>query len=105
MSARKKLWLISFFLYSIFFIWYTDLGGPLSDEEIQQWRHTMIENGSTLARVDYYETFLQEDTGRQFLMVNAIDMNENPPNVAGAEAGETAEKLWDGTWSTCLKNY
>jgi hypothetical protein len=93
MSARKRLWLISFVLYALFFIWYTDLGGPLSKSEIQQWHQTMSDNGMANERISYYEKFLKEDTGRQFLMVNAIDMNENPPFVEGAEAGDTAEQL------------
>lgn len=50
-------------------------------------------NGSSPDRIAYYEKFLREDTGRQFLMLNAIDMNENPPNVSGAQPGESAEQL------------
>jgi hypothetical protein len=36
---------------------------------------------------------MEEDTGRQFLMLNNIDMNENPGPVDGAEPGETAQQL------------
>ena len=39
------------------------------------------------------DVFMEEDTGRQFLMINNIDMNENPDPVEGAEPGETAEQL------------
>ena len=36
---------------------------------------------------------MRNDTGRQFLMVNIIDDNENPPIVEGAEPGESSEQL------------
>ena len=34
MSQRFTPWLVSALLYSVFVIWYTDLGGPLTDKEI-----------------------------------------------------------------------
>ena len=93
MSGRSKLWLFSAALYGAFVFWYTDFGGPLDQAEINSWKKIMLTRGLSPERISYYETFLQEDTGRQFLMFNAIDMNENPPRVEGAEAGETAEQL------------
>lgn len=53
----------------------------------------MQANGSSPDRIAYFERFFKEDTGRQFLMLNAIDMNENPPDVKGAEPGENATQL------------
>ena len=35
MTSRRKLWLGSFLLYALFFSWYTDFGGPLTEAEIQ----------------------------------------------------------------------
>ena len=93
MSTRMKIWLPPLLLYGVFFSWYTDLGGPLSDEEITSFVATMQSNGSDPAVIAFIEKFAREDTGRQFLMVNNIDYNENPPNVPGAEAGESAEQL------------
>ena len=93
MSSRSKLWLISAIIYGTFVFWYTDFGGPLRDTEIEDWKQTMAANGSMPERIAYFEKFLREDSGRQFLMLNAIDMNENPPNVEGAEPGEDANQL------------
>jgi hypothetical protein len=47
------------------------------------------------ALVASLERFFRNDTGRQFLMVNAIDMNDNPPDVEGAAPGENADQLMD----------
>lgn len=93
MTARSKLWLISALIYSAFVFWYTDFGGPVTETEIQEWKQSMQTNGTSPERIAYFERFLEEDTGRQFLMLNAIDMNENPPSVEGAEPGESADQL------------
>jgi len=93
MTARSKLWLISALIYGAFVFWYTDFGGPVTDAEIQDWKQSMRTNGSSPERIVYFERFFEEDTGRQFLMLNAIDMNENPPSVEGAEPGENANQL------------
>ncbi len=93
MSTRLKLWLIPALLYGVFVFWYTDFGGPLSDAEIQDFVATMQANGSDPEVIDFIEKFAREDTGRQFLMVNNIDYHESPPDVPGAQPGETAEQL------------
>ena len=35
MTSRRKLWLGSVLLYALFFSWYTDFGGPLTEAEIR----------------------------------------------------------------------
>ncbi len=93
MSARLKLWLFPALLYATFIFWYTDFGGPLREEEIENFIEVMTGNGVAPERVNYYAQFLRSDTGRQFLMVNNIDMNENPPDVEGAPANADADTL------------
>ncbi len=93
MSTRVKLWLFPTLLYAVFVFWYTDFGGPLSEEEVDEFVKVMTANGATLERVDYYAKFLRNDTGRQFLMVNALDMNENPPHLEHAPANADADTL------------
>ena len=95
MTQRSKIWLSSALVYAAFVFWYTDFSGPLSDAEVDQFVVTMTENGSDPSTVAYLETFLRNDSGRQFLMLNALDMNDNPPDVEGAEPGESAQQLMD----------
>jgi hypothetical protein len=95
MSQRLTPWLVSALLYSVFVIWYTDFGGPLTDKEIEGIIATMKSNGSDSGAIAMIEAFAREDTGRQFLMVNNIDYNESPGNVEGAVPGETAEQLME----------
>ena len=93
MSPRVTLWLVPALIYAAFFLWYTDLGGPLDDEEIESFTASMAAAGGDPETFALIEKFAREDSGRQFLMLNAIDYNENPPDVAGAEPGESAEQL------------
>ncbi|MFT4825783.1 MAG: hypothetical protein ACJAUG_003182 [Halioglobus sp.] len=93
MSTRIKLWLFTALLYAIFVLWYTDFGGPLSNEEVDDFVEVMTDNGVPADRVNYYAQFLRNDTGRQFLMVNNLDMNEHPPAVAGAPENADANTL------------
>lgn len=93
MSTRVKLWLFPALFYAAFVFWYTDFDGPLSDAEIAGFVQVMRANGSTPEKVDYFAEFLRNDTGRQFLMVNNLDMNEDPPAVEGAPANADADTL------------
>ena len=97
MTSRRKLWLGSILLYALFFSWYTDFGGPLTDAEIQAFiSKTQDQNlgGNQSARGALLE-FLQNDTGRQFLMFNAVDLAKNPPQKEGAPPDADAQTLID----------
>ena len=97
MTSRRKLWLGSLVLYAVFFSWYTDFGGPLTDAEIQAFiSKTQDQNlgGNQSARGALLE-FLQNDTGRQFLMFNAVDLAKNPPQKEGAPPDADAQTLID----------
>jgi hypothetical protein len=94
-KKRALLWFIPSLFYLLFVAWYTDLRGPLSADEIAAFTHKMRDNGGSEERLARIRDFMQADTGRQFLMVNLIDINENPPDVPGAAPGESARQLMD----------
>jgi hypothetical protein len=93
MKTRITLWLVPAVIYAAFTLWYTDFGGPLSEEEIQRNVDALRGNGVSEERVASMTRFMREDTGRQLLMINALDLNPNPPDTPGAEPGETSEQL------------
>ncbi len=95
MSKRGLLWGVPALFYVIFFVWYTELGGPLRPDEIEIFSGELQEVGLGPEQLERIRRFMEEDTGRQFLMVNNIDMNEDPPDVDGAEPGESADQLMD----------
>ena len=100
MNNSMKIWISLLVIYAGFFLWYTDMGGKLDEEEIEFFLEKLEENASvnsddSRTQISRIKRFMEEDTGRQFLMVNNIDINENPEDVEGAEPGESAESLLD----------
>ena len=92
-TKRLILWIIPTLIYGLFFVWYTDLGGPLTDEEINGFIAVIKERGTTTEDSAQWIQFFKHDSGRQFLMLNNIDMAEDPPDVEGAPTGATADEL------------
>lgn len=83
MNRRTILWGVPVLLWLVFTAWYTDFGGPLSDEEVAK---AMVYFDSRDVEPEFREMmhrFLANDSGRQFLIVNNIDMNETPPPMEG----------------------
>ena len=95
MTARTKIWLLSALLYGVFLIWYSPTGGPLSKAEVADFIAKMERNGSTPEAIAMIRQFGEEDTGKHFIMINNIDYNETPGDVAGAAPGENAQQLMD----------
>ena len=112
-----KTWLILGVVYIGFFFWYTDMGGKLSQEEIQifikKHEQNIINDGVSpdseefQLRIDFLKKFMEEDNGKQFIMVNNIEMNKNPGDVVGANPGESADQLMsrymEYMWPNLLK--
>ena len=92
-----KIWASLIIIYLGFFFWYTDLGGKLDSEEIDLFLEKLQENNSDLDS-DMYESiksFMENDSGRQFLMVNNVDINENPEDVEEArQPGRSRSSCW-----------
>ncbi len=95
MRRRVWVWGIPALLYAVFVFWYTDFGGPLRPDEIASVLAKLEANGAKPEGLAKIRRFMETDSGRQFLMVNLIDMNEDPPDVPGAEPGESAWELMD----------
>ena len=57
MSARSKIWLFPALLYGIFVIWYTDLGGQLTDAEVSDVKAAMLANQSEPEMIAFIEQF------------------------------------------------
>jgi hypothetical protein len=97
MTSRRKLWLGSIVLYALFFSWYTDFGGPLTEAEIQAYisKTENLDLGGDPSARDALLEFLRNDTGRQFLMLNAVDLAKNPPQMEGAPPDADGQTLVD----------
>ena len=112
-----KIWLTLGVIYIGFFFWYTDLGGKLTQEEIQGFikkqEQNILNSGVSpdseefRLRIDFITRFMEEDNGKQFIMVNNIEMNEDPRDVPGANPGESSDQLlsryMEHLWPNLLK--
>lgn len=87
---RKFIWGVPAALWLVFTLWYTDLGGPLTGVEVVDAMAYFDERGIEPERRERMKAFLENDTGRQFLMVNNIDMSEAPPPMEGFGPEATA---------------
>ena len=91
MMSRKILWVVPASIWLLFTVWYTDLGGPLTEDEVTAGVKLLASNGYNPEKLVRVEKFLREDTGRQFLMVNNIDRREDPLPMPGFGPDATAE--------------
>lgn len=94
MSRRRLLvWGVPALLYALFLSWYVDFGGPLQPDEIETNIERLAAIGFSEERLARIRRFMEEDTGRPFLMLNVIDYADAPPPVEGAPAGASSEEL------------
>jgi len=93
MSGRILLWVVPFLFYLIFTFWYTNTDGSLSEDEISDFVTKLQVNGFSAVQASRLREFMASDSGRQFLMLNNLDMADNPGTVKGAGPGETASDL------------
>ena len=90
-------WVIFLLLYLGFFVWYTNLSGPLSEEEINLVIKRIDNGETTISEEDRsnFIKFLRNDDGGDFYMVNFLDLNENPPVMENTGESASASDLLD----------
>ena len=96
-AVRKGLsrsWVILALVYAVFFYWYTSFEGPITQEEIVHF--TEVVNGAPgmddeKARV--WIEFMENDTGDDWAMWNAVDLADRPKPMAGVEPGATSDEV------------
>ena len=91
--SNKSILIITGVLYAIFSGWYTHLGGPMTNQEIDQAIVGLTKNGMKKEDLQKWEKFMRTDTGNQFIMLNAIDMNPSPPKMPKTRQGAGPEEL------------
>ena len=86
-----KFWLLLGITYSSFFLWYTNLNGSLDDNEIKFFLEKLKQNaeeiGDSLDQDRYarIKVFMEEDDGKQFFMINNVDLDEDPEIIEGIQ--------------------
>jgi hypothetical protein len=92
MSTAAKVWTGLTLAYAFFFGWYTSFGGPLTPEEIEHYAALLPSDGEP-QRVAAWRSFMETDTGDDFVMLNAIDVRDVPQQVEGVQPGDSSEDV------------
>ena len=94
-------------LWGVFFSWYTSFGGPLTAEEIARYLHRVEAGDRSSEEVAAIRSFLENDTGDDFVMVNVIEMHERPTQVPGVSptdtSGDVLNKYMAFMWPALLR--
>ena len=65
-------WFVLIGIYLSFFIWYTNLSGPVTTDEINEY---LLKGSEDFKTEDLFREFLENDDGKDFYMVNYLDLN------------------------------
>ncbi len=105
MNKRLKLTLtlFPFVAYAMFFTWYTNLSGPLTETEIQAVLKRMGTHSTTPGATARLEKFMREDDGREFFMLNASQQRDKPLRVGDVRVGESSQSVANRYSSYMLK--
>ena len=91
---RTIVWLTPLLLWGFFSFWYTNTGGPLTEEEKAHYLERMQQVDQTLP-LESLQAFMESDTGNSLIMVNLLDLAETPPPIPGAPEDLTARDMLD----------
>ena len=90
MSFTKWTWLVIAITYLGFFSWYTSFNGPLNPQEIEYYIEKVNATSEELASL---RKFMEEDDGRDFVMINIMEMYDTPLQIEGVKPGETTDQV------------
>ena len=101
-SVRLWVWLIPLALYGAFWLWYTPLSGPMTDEEVEQAVADFTRDGASPEALARVRAFFEEDDGRSFIMINIMDSADTVPNLPAtgpdAKAGDLLDHYMEYMW-------
>jgi hypothetical protein len=107
MIRPSLIWAVAGALYAGFLLWYTGIGGPLTPEEIERYVEIMAQREPDEQRLAGLRKFLEEDTGGDLVMVNAILLHRRPLRVGEVREGESSQEVLDRymsyMWPALLK--
>ena len=76
-----SIWVIALIVYLTFRLWYDGLRKPLTPDEISHFSEVFqesAENGLSTGEVATLRRFMEEDDGKEFIMVNLVKFNPSP---------------------------
>ena len=91
MNTAIIIWIIAALIYICFWLWYVGIRQPLSKDEVDKYIKKLKEydeyRNSDLTGL---RAFLENDSGKSFVMVNSISLKKTPDKVPGIKEGDTS---------------
>lgn len=94
MGGVGKIWILVAVLYGLFSLWYFNWSGPLTASEIDAYMAAFNRaEGNQHTEAKTFRRFLEQDDGKEFVMLNLVQLHEG--RVKHPESGESmgASKL------------
>lgn len=85
-------WLVVGSLYGVFLYWFDGPARPLDQTEIAHYLEKLEARGRDPQALANVRRFLETDDGREFFMVNLINLRETPLRVGDVQPDETSAR-------------
>jgi len=93
MTTPFIIWISAFIVYAIFWLWYVGYRKPLSLTEIDNYLDKLKAiNPHGNNDLGDLRHFLENDTGKSFVMVNSVQLKPTPDLVEGVKEGDSSLK-------------
>ena len=92
-SIRFWVWSIPIALYALFWLWYTPLSGPMTHSEIDAAVAALEQGGANPETITRIRNFFESDDGEPFIMVNIIDLADDPAELPATGPDASADDL------------
>jgi len=89
------IWIGAALIYFAFLHWHNGSGTPLSETEVDFYMEKISTNNPDFSpeAIKRWRTFFKNDDGKEFFMVNAIDLLDKPRQIPGVAPDETSEQV------------
>jgi len=92
-SIRFRVWSLPIALYALFWLWHTPLSGPMTQSEIDEAVAALEQGSADPEAVTRIRNFFESDDGKPFIMVNIIDLADDPAELPATGPDASAEAL------------
>lgn len=88
----RRFWIpgILTLIWMLFFSWYTSFSGPLTEAEIAGYMAQLEASERSPEDIAVIRRFLETDTGDDFVMLNVIEMHEEPRQISGVATTDSS---------------
>ena len=91
MTVKIWIWGGAILVYGVFYLWYVGFRSPLTAAEVDDYLNKLAAiDPSGKNDLASLRQFLENDTGKSFVIVNSIQLKKTPDLVAGVKEGDSS---------------